>query len=475
MGELCRNLMNKKNILFFALGPVGAGLSGFMAMPVMTWYFSVEDIGRYSLMQVLVSLSVLVASLGLDQAYVREYHNTQDKHVLFFLVLVPGSIIMFFLFIFGLYFSKVLSDLIFSFTEFSGLFVLVLMAVLLSFYTKFLGLLLRMEERGGAYSIGLVVPKIFFLILLLLFMFYEAAPSFYTLLQGYVFSLILYVLILAYSSRENIVKVARVKKDFTKLNQYLRYSLPLLFSGLAFWLLTAVDRFFLRAMSSLDELGLYSVAINFAGVAVVLQGVFSTIWVPIVFKWISSGQDFEKIKIVTNWVLISIYLLWSAIGVFSWVVPYFLPETYEDVAFLMMACMTYPFLFSLSEVAGIGIVVNRQTKFNLYAALFALLVNTLGNVCLIPEYGASGAASSSALSFLIYFLIKSEIGLRMWGQLNRIYLYIPSIVFSISSILFAYTKNQYMSVFFLVMFLIVLVGTLLYVFKVYQDKVIGEC
>ena len=75
--------MNRKNLTYFALGPIGAGICGFAAMPIMAWYFSVEDIGRYSILQVLVGLSVLVGTLGLDQAFVREFYESKDRYALF--------------------------------------------------------------------------------------------------------------------------------------------------------------------------------------------------------------------------------------------------------------------------------------------------------------------------------------------------------------------------------------------------------
>lgn len=457
--------MTKRNLFYFALGPIGAGLSGFLTMPVMAWYFSVEDVGRYSIMQVLVSLSLLLATLGLDQAYVREFHQIKDKNSLFLSVVIPGFFILFLMLVITIGCSEYLSDLFFSYTDYSKFFVLVLIAIILSFLTKFLSLILRMEEKGLAYSVGLVVPKVFLLASLLLFIVFEVPPTFLVLTQAYVCSLILYFMLSAFSSRLYLNRILKAEKDLSRLRGYFDYSFPLLLSGLAFWLLTAMDRFFLKLMSNLEELGVYSVAINFAGVAVVLQGVFSTIWVPNVFKWISNDIELEKVRLVINWVLISIFSLWSLVGVFSWIVPYFLPDTYSEVAFIMMACMTYPFLYALSEVAGIGIVIKKKTKFNFYAALIALVVNFIGNYCLIPNYGASGAASASAFSFLVYFLVRSEIGIRMWGSFNRTALYVPSVLFTLISIYFSIDQSHLMSWLFLFMFVSVFAVTLIFIYK----------
>jgi O-antigen/teichoic acid export membrane protein len=84
--------MNIKKILGFSIGPVGAALLGAVSLPLSTWMFGVEDIGRISLLQTLTNLMIILLGLGLDQSYVREYHHTPERRVLFHLVIKPGLI-----------------------------------------------------------------------------------------------------------------------------------------------------------------------------------------------------------------------------------------------------------------------------------------------------------------------------------------------------------------------------------------------
>ena len=51
--------MNKKTILGYALGPIGSGLLGLISLPIITWFYSVEDVGRISMLQVFTSFSIL--------------------------------------------------------------------------------------------------------------------------------------------------------------------------------------------------------------------------------------------------------------------------------------------------------------------------------------------------------------------------------------------------------------------------------
>lgn len=71
--------MNARKILAFAIGPIGNAALGLLTLPVITWLFSADDVGRISMLNVAVSFCVLFFSLGLDQAYVREYHGESDR------------------------------------------------------------------------------------------------------------------------------------------------------------------------------------------------------------------------------------------------------------------------------------------------------------------------------------------------------------------------------------------------------------
>ncbi|WP_372871868.1 oligosaccharide flippase family protein [Paenalcaligenes niemegkensis] len=67
--------MTPKKIAAFAIGPIGGALLSLITLPVITWFFTQEDVGRIAMFQVAISFSVLLFSLGLDQSYVREFHE----------------------------------------------------------------------------------------------------------------------------------------------------------------------------------------------------------------------------------------------------------------------------------------------------------------------------------------------------------------------------------------------------------------
>ena len=62
--------MDTKEILGYAAGSIGSAVLAVIILPLLSWYFPADDIGRIVLMQTAAGLTVSVLCLGLDQAYV---------------------------------------------------------------------------------------------------------------------------------------------------------------------------------------------------------------------------------------------------------------------------------------------------------------------------------------------------------------------------------------------------------------------
>ena len=80
--------MNIRKLFYYTFGPIGAGIFGILTLPILTWFFQKDDIGRFAYLQLLISLGMMFGSLGLHQALVREYYEYNDKFVLLKTILI---------------------------------------------------------------------------------------------------------------------------------------------------------------------------------------------------------------------------------------------------------------------------------------------------------------------------------------------------------------------------------------------------
>ena len=407
--------MNKKTIVAYAIGPIGSAIISFASLPLIAWFYSVEDVGKISIFNAVASLATLVFCLGLDQAFVREYHGSANKPGLLKQVVLPGIILMTALVILvTAYDTRLLSVLIFDQSS-QFLSIMVIVCFFVQYIARFLSLILRMQERAMAYSMSQLLPKIFFLLFLLLGVALGRDKTLHQLLSAYVLSACLVFIVYLFNTRRDWLPAIITKVDQDQMSSLFKFGLPLVFGSLASWGLNVADRFFLRYYSSFSELGIYSVTMSVAAVATLFAGIFNTIWAPLVYKWLSEDKiDNEKIDEIGEHVLAAIYFAIVGCSAFAWIVPYMLPPQYKAIEYLLPICLFAPLLYTLSEVTAVGIAISRRTIFSMLASVVAMLCNLAGNYLLVPHYGASGAATSTLLAFIVFYVLRTEFSKRVW-------------------------------------------------------------
>lgn len=457
--------MKLRKIAHFAIGPIAAAGLGLITLPFVAWFFPIEDVGRLTMMQVVLSLSVSLFSLAMHQAYVREYHEENDKNALLKLSMLPGLVLLTVTTILILSLPYSVSMLLFGIDSKLLTFLLIL-GVYASFIINFLSHLLRMEERGLAFSATKIAPKLFFILLITLVMLLNFEASFNTLMVmntlAILFSLIVFILI----TKSSYKILLRNKIDTALLKKMLFFSLPLVVGGVAYWGLTTMDRFFLRSLSGFEELGVYSLAVSLAGAVSVISTVFSNLWHPTLYKWVKQGVEPDKIQLVIEYMTIAVAIIWSSTGILSFILPLLLPEGYKSIEYLIVACVSMPLFYILSQTTGVGIGVTRKSLFSMLASVLAFIVNAILNYYLIPGYGASGAAFATVISFFIFFIIRTEASCIIWYSLPRVKIYFILIIYILITTLNLLLKDAfiYSSILWLV--------TLCIVFLIYKKNVV---
>jgi len=421
--------VNVKGVLGFALGPLAAALFGFITLPVVTWFYAAEDVGRLAMLQVAINLTMLLFGLGLDQAYVREYHAHGNRAALFKIAVTPGLGLLVLAALVVLAAPSLLAQVLFDLKD-ASLALMVLVCVFSAFALRFLSLVLRMEERGVAFSVGQFLPKLIFLLMIGGYAIFGFGDDTRSLLLAHTLSLCA-VALLFFSMRWRVCLDA-VKQPVAlgELRAMLRYGFPLIFAGLAFWGLTASDKILLRTLADLDQLGMYSVAVSFAGAALVMKMIFQTLWAPQVYKWEVEGEGkaMQRIQSMNRYMLVAVTLSFCLVGSLSWLVDYVLPPEYRQVKLVLISCLGYPLLLTLSETTAVGINLAKKTGYALAVAGVAFVINLGLNLLLIPTYGAGGAAVATIISFWLFFIIRSECAYRVWKPFPRMEQYLVTAV-----------------------------------------------
>lgn len=456
--------MNLKYISSFAIGPIISALLGLITIPFLTWFFSVEDIGRFTMVQIVLGLTVSLLSLAMHQSYVREYHEQLDKTVLLKTSMAPGIIAVIIVLLAIIITPYSLSEILFGIDSIA-LTVLLIVSVIATFFLNFFAHVIRMEERGFAFSLTQIMPKFTLLIFIGIIVLFGIPSKFLVLMLSNSISLLVTLLcfiILTFNSWKNILNVSI---DIKLMKQMLKFSLPLVAGGLAYWGLTTIDRFFLRAYSGFIELGLYSVSVTIVNAVSVVTAIFASIWHPTVYKWAKEGIDTRKIQNVIQYMTLAFSIIWSSAGLLSWIIPLFLPSEYRDIPFLIVSCISMPLFYLLSETTGVGVGISRKSIYGMYASIAAVILNTVLNYFLVPRYGAAGASLATCYSFFIFFLVRTEASSYAWFSLPRGKLYsVTSLYVLLTTALFFYQDyfNEIHYIFYILWVALIILSLILH-------------
>lgn len=433
--------MTFRNIFGFAFAPLAAALIGAASVPLIAWMFLPSDIGRLNVFQVCLSFALLLSSLGLDRAYIRDYHESTDRERLLAMCFTPGVLLVILITALTVPFASRVAKWLYSMPD-PGLYLVTVVAVWANYVSRFLSLILRMQERGWAYSTSQVLPKLLSLFLIGFAACMGLEADFY-LLQGILLCTTVAIAVLyAWNTRRQWSCALGVRMDQGEMLRLLRYGFPLMLSGLAYWGLTATSTLTLRYWSSLDELAVYSVVNSFAGAAVIFQAIFSTMWAPTLYKWVAQGVDMQKVDNVARHTLVIVCLIFVAAGLCSWLIDYLVPVHYRSVKYLLACAMVPSLLYTLSEVTTVGIGISRRTGWTVWITLSALIINLGFSVWLVPRHGAAGAVLSNAAAFSIFFTLRTEVSALLWRQFPRARMYaLLSLMVALSSTVVVIRNN----------------------------------
>ncbi|OYU27713.1 MAG: hypothetical protein CFE41_09340 [Burkholderiales bacterium PBB2] len=414
--------MDKRNLTWFAIGSLASSALSFISIPIIAWAFDDGDIGRAALLISCSGLSTLIFALGLDQSFTREFNESRDRSSLLMNAAAPGALTMFALAIVLMACAPtLLADIIFGLKS-SSLSLYIIGYVFVVYTSRFLSLNLRMQEDGKRYAASLLIAKIGFVSIICIANI-TPKPKLQHLLIAHGVSVSAGFAYLLFCTKETWTKWRLNLFDRKLLGAMLHFGIPAATSGMLFWGLEGIDKFLLRSLSSYEELGVYSIALSISAIAAVATTMFTTVWIPMVYRWVAKEENLDRIDAVSRHALAVTVFIVGLAGAFSWTLQYVLPAKHLVVQKLIACCMLWPLCYALSETTGLGIAVARATRLSLLAAAAALAVNVCLNLLLLPRFGASGAAVALAAGIWVFLFFRSEVSHRIWRANPRLALY----------------------------------------------------
>jgi O-antigen/teichoic acid export membrane protein len=400
-----------KSLLNFSAGPVIGALISMVTVPIITRMISPGEFGKSSVFTLFYTIFNLIALLGLDQAFFRYYNTGVDKKKLLYnSVFLPFVIC--FLIIIGIFlFRKVFS--LWLFDQYEPLIMFLLCCFLpLLILNRFALLIIRAELRGRLYSILNIISSITnFICLSLLLSFFER--SFRSIIYATILSTFINTIVSVFFTKD-MWAVQRSYFDKEIAYNLLHFGMPLVPATVLSWGLNSFDKIGLKTWSSLEQLGLYAAAFKIVSLLSILQSIFTTAWWPIAYKWYEDKEDIAKFDKVNIIVLSVMTIGYIGIVIFRDFIVLFLGHEYRESSPIFIYLLFIPVMYTISETTTVGIAFLKKTQFNFYISLISIGFNIFGNYMLIPQFGARGAAISTAISYLVFFVLRTFFSRRLW-------------------------------------------------------------
>ena len=422
-----------KKLFGFSIGPIVSAILAFITVPITTYLVSPSDFGKSAMYTMGYTISSLFIFLGLDQAFVREYNEYENKNNLYWNSLIFPLIFSFLLAFIYIVFYKPISLLMFDSVE---KYIIIVLALSLPFaiIDRFNLLVLRMEEKAKLYSYFNILNKLLTIIILIPYLIF-IDKSFKGIINATFINLIIICIIESYFVKH--VWKASFRFDKKLIKKLFQFGIPLVPATLIGWVFSSMDRMALRQWSTFNEIGVYAAAFKIVAILGIIQQAFCTFWVPTAFRWHREKVMNDKYVQVSNTLLAVMAIIFSIIILFKDIIIKLLSSNYTSAAKSVPFLLFFPIMYTISETTTLGISFSRKTYFNIIISVVAAITNYVGNYLLVPKYGSVGASISTGISYIIFFWMRTLISRKLWFKFDiKIYLFntILMVLLSLSSI-----------------------------------------
>lgn len=371
--------------------------------------------GLFLLSQAVVRIAVLIGALGLPHAVLRfvplyKAKNTppQIKGVIDFslnTVLISSIILCIILFV-G---ATIISSNIFHMPEMA--FFLKILTISLPFWALLHVIFSSLQSFKKIKFIVLAEKGLMPIIrLILLVLFFLLEWYIFGLLAATVISVVVCFLVSYFYLRKTFDFRSHKEGIVYEKSKWFTFSIPLLFSGLIFLLITTTDILMLGFFKSSTSVGIYGAATKIAVLILVFLTSFYLMFKPIISELVAK-QDFLRLSVLLKAVnklnfLVS-FPIFLCLLIFSRDIISLFGKQFSAGGMTLIILLCGQFCYIVAGGTFYIFAMIGKPKVELFNMCILVFLNMGLNLLLIPRLDIMGAALSSAISIFVVNIISS--------------------------------------------------------------------
>lgn len=395
-------------------GTVISMFFGFLSRAVIARYFSTSEYGVVNLALTVLSIALVIATLGFgnslprEVAFYREKESSKlDALISTALAIVPvSSLVLTVALILG-------SESIARFFNEERLAQALKIVALALPFSALIGTVISISRGFGRVREQVYFQNIIYPTAFLAFIVLGVLLNF-----SFTYVFLAYVLVQAVTFLALVFDVLKVGLFSFKISVDLKigkglivFSIPLMLTGILGFVMTWADTLMLGYYKGSEVVGIYNAAVPIARLLPIFLNSAGFLYAPIASQLYAQGKlgELKRVyQILTKWVFLLTLPIFSVMFLFPEAsINFFFGARYVSASralqILSLGFMFHTFL----GLNGMSLLVAGESSFIMIANLVSALFNVVLNASLIPVYGIEGAAIATATSYFLGNVLNS--------------------------------------------------------------------
>jgi O-antigen/teichoic acid export membrane protein len=401
---LSRLKSTAKNSIIYGVGNLSSKLIGLVLLPLYTSVLPVAEFGKLAMLETTAQILVAIFGLSLNSAYFRWYWDeeySQKQKSIFYTVFVflgCTSLLM----ILGLTgAASTLSAFLLDSAQDARLIRLMVITTAFDIMGILPLTLMRLQEKPVLFIISNLIKFTTNLLLTILFI-----VGFHHRLEGiYEAQIIGNIIFFAFLSKY-IWKHLEFRFEMKILKEMLSFSLPLMLASIAGFFITMTDRYTLKFMNGLAQLGSYQFGFKVSNaIKVIVVNSLNYAVQPLIYRLMNEPNNKRFYSKVLTYSGFAIMYLVILISVFGKELVMLLAQKKEYWnAYMIIPFLSFGLFFgSLRDTLFTGLSFAKKSKVSAAITISSAVINVLLNIVLIFYFKSIGAAAATLLAQFIYF------------------------------------------------------------------------
>ena len=407
-----------KNTSIYTIGNILPKIAQFFLLPLFTRFLTPADYGIVNSLQVLISVLAIFFTLALERSIFRlffDYKTDKQKKQFFGTIAISLFSISTFVLILLFLFNNVISQ-IYSSIDFYPYYVYAILIGYIHIFSLIPKIYFQVNEKATSFIIVSLLEFALIQGFMIWFVVFKGEGA-----SGYLKgSLIASATLIPYFIYV-VTKISLFRFDLKIFKDCISFSLPIIPSLMAAWVMNLSDRIFIEKYFNLHDVGIYSLGYKIGGLIIIFSQAFNKAYNPFYFRIANSLEPkIAKTKLYSynSIYLVIILLAGFIISFFAKDLIYLLFDEKYFEAYKIIPIICLAFVVGQSTgLLNLSIYQDKKTKVIMVLFLISAIVNIILNFIMVPIWGAYGAAYATLITYL--FLLITEY------QVSKKYYFIP--------------------------------------------------